>query len=144
LHLDFKPFLVHFLGVSHRNDMKTSTVIRFALAAIFATLAFAGLAAGVPASQVLFSVPWLLMLRKGALTQPIPRKHWFGVFVMVGTFVAVMLTLAMLPIFLHRPYVEYKPAQPSIGRSAAAAAMWILWMWMIYRRWQMEKTKVEA
>jgi hypothetical protein len=64
---------------------------------------------------------------------------------MTGIFLFVMLTLAMLPIFRHLPAPhEHHAGKPGIGYSVAAAVMWVLWMWMIYRRWQIEKTQVEA
>jgi len=124
--------------------MKTSTVIRFVLAAVFATLACGGMLANVVGSCVLFSVYWLLMTGKKELTRPIPRNEWFGSFMLIGIFLAVMLTGAVLPIFLHRPYVyEYHHQKLGIGGSLAVLAMWVLSMWGIHRRWQMEKANIE-
>jgi len=115
--------------------MKTSFIIRLVAAAVVATLASVGLIAAFPASGVLFSLSWLLLIPRGELTRPIPRSEWWLTFVVVGVLLAVFLTMP----FLHLPH-----APNEIVRFAIAVPLWLLWMWAIYRRWQREKGKADA
>jgi hypothetical protein len=115
--------------------MKTSTIIRFVVAALFATLACVGLLFGITGIAILWVVPWLLLTGRSELTKPIPRKEWWWTFLLIGVLLAVFLTLP----FLHLP-----PAPSQTVRFAIAVPMWFLWMWAIYRRWQREKGKADA
>jgi energy-coupling factor transporter transmembrane protein EcfT len=117
--------------------MKVSFIIRMVAAAVAATLASLGYLAAVPGSVVLYSVSWLLLVPRGQLTRPIPRGEWWLVFVTVGGFLAVMLTLP----FLH---LHSSSAPSEQARFAVAVSLWVLWMWAIYRRWQREKGQADA
>ena len=115
--------------------MKTSSAIRFGLAALFATLACLGLLFAVPGVGVLWIVPWLLLMGRSELTKPIPRNEWWWTFLLIGVLLAIFLTLP----FLHLP-----PAPTQTVRIALAVPMWFLWMWAIYRRWRREKGQADA
>jgi hypothetical protein len=115
--------------------MKTSTIIRFVVAALFATLACVGLLLGITGFAILWVVPWLLLMGRSELTKPIPRKEWSWTFLLIGVLLVVFLTLP----FLHLP-----PAPNQTVRFAIAVPTWFLWMWAIYRRWQREKGKADA
>jgi quinol-cytochrome oxidoreductase complex cytochrome b subunit len=117
--------------------MKTSTIIRFVLAAIFATLACVGLLAGVTGSAVLFCVAWLLLMGRSELTKPIPRKELRWGLLVTGILLAVLLTLP----FLH---LSPLPEPHGILRAVSVAAMWVLWMFVIYHRWRRDKGKADA
>jgi hypothetical protein len=119
--------------------MKTSRIIRFVLAAVFATLACAGLLAHVIGSAVLFSVPWLLLMGRAELTKPIPRNEWWWTIALIVIFLAVVLTLP----FLHLP-VTHDAVTHGLSHPVVVAALWIFWMWAIYRRWQNENGKADA
>ena len=116
--------------------MKTSTVIRFVVAAVFATLVCVGLLFGVTGIAFLWVVPWLLLMGRSELTKPIPRNEWRSTFIVIGIFLAVMLTLP----FLHLSHA----APNTMVRFVIGLASWPLWMWVIYRRWQLEKGKADA
>jgi hypothetical protein len=116
--------------------MKSSTIIRFVLAAVFATLACAGLLAHVINSAMLFSISWLLIVGREELTRPIPRNEKWPTLIVIGIFLAVMLTLP----FLHLPTMRNELAN-GFSNPVVVAALWISWMWVIYRRWQREKLK---
>src|SRR5438309_10363997 len=100
--------------------MKTSTIIRFVLAAIFATLACVGLLMHMIGSAVLFSVPWLLLVRRAELTQPIPRNEWWLTFLVIGIFLAVMLTLPLLHLPATQDAVTHGMSHPMV-----ATVLWI-------------------
>jgi hypothetical protein len=123
--------------------MKTSRVIRYVLAAIFATLACAGLGARIIGSQILMAVPMLLLMDKKELTRPIPRRDWvtilkqyLALIVVVCIFLALMAEICFL---LSRAIPEPHAGKLGIGYWVAVVAAWILWMWMIHSRWQGEK-----
>ena len=116
--------------------MKTSTIIRFALAAVCATLACVGLLVNVPALPAIFAgASCLLVMGRSEVTRPIPRSEWWLTFVVVGVLLAVLLTVP----FLHLP-----PAPSIRVRLVLAVVFWPLWMWGIYHRWQREKGKADA
>jgi hypothetical protein len=110
--------------------MKASTIIRFVLAALFATLACLGVLFAIPGVGALWIVPWLLLMGRSELTKPIPRKESWWTFLLIGVLLAIFLTMP----FLHVP-----PAPSQTNRSAIAVPMWFLWIWAIYRRWQSER-----
>ncbi len=120
-------------------DMKTSTLIRFVLAGVIATLACAGLLAQVTGSAVLFSVSWLVLMGRAELTRPIPHKERRMTIIVVGVLVALLLTLP----FLHLP-VERDAESRGLSHPLVVAALWALWMFGIYRRWQREKGLADA
>jgi predicted lysophospholipase L1 biosynthesis ABC-type transport system permease subunit len=117
--------------------MKTSTIIRFVLAAFFATLACVGLLFGITGIVVLWALAWLLLMGRSELTKPIPRKELWPTFLGIGVFLAVLLTLP----FLHLPSL---PEPHGIIRAMFAVAMWVLWMFVVYHRWRRERRKADA
>ncbi|HTB82790.1 MAG TPA: hypothetical protein VK742_03980 [Candidatus Sulfotelmatobacter sp.] len=117
--------------------MKISFIIRMVAAAVATSLASLGYLVAVSGSTVLFCVSWILLVPHGELTRPIPRSEWWSTLCMVGGLVAVLLTLP----FLHL----HSPSAPSASaRFAVAVALWLVYMWAIYRRWQREKGKADA
>lgn len=119
--------------------MKTSTLIRFVLAGVVATLACAGLLAQVAGSEVLFSVSWLLLMGRAELTRPIPHKERRWTIIVVGVLVALLLTLP----FLNLP-VARDEGPHGLNHPVVVGALWVLWMFGIYRRWQREKGLADA
>jgi len=116
--------------------MKTSTIIRFIVAAIFATLACVGLLAGIPGIPLLWIVAWLLLMGRSELTKPIPGKElWVGLVI----FVVFLGLIAMLDILHFR-----EPQPHGVVRSVLATAIWVGWMFAIYYRWRREKGKADA
>jgi hypothetical protein len=116
--------------------MKTSTVIRFIVAAIFATLACFGLLADIPGIPVLWVVAWLLLMGRSELTKPIPRKElWVGLAIFV-VFLGLIATLDILHLHEAQPH--------GVVRIALATAIWVVWMFAIYYRWRREKVKADA
>jgi hypothetical protein len=117
--------------------MKLSTIIRFVLAAVFATLSCIGILIGTSLFTCLWWVAWLLLMGRSELTKPIEpasrRELWIGILVFV-VFISLIVTLNILHL----------PKPNATVRLVLAAAMWILWMWGIYRRWQREKGKADA
>jgi hypothetical protein len=117
--------------------MKTSTIIRFVLAAVFATLSCVGIFTGTTFIASIWWVAWLLLMGRSELTKPIEpasrREILIGIVVFV-IFVGVIVTLDILHL----------PKPPATVRLVLAIAMLVLWMWGIYRRWQREKGKADA
>jgi hypothetical protein len=109
--------------------MKTSTIIRFIVAALFATLACLGLLFAISGAGALWIVPWLLLMGRFELTKPIPRKEWWLAWVAFGILLALIVTLDIL--HLREPH--------GIVRIVLATVMWIAWMFAIYYRWQRER-----
>jgi hypothetical protein len=73
------------------------------------------------------------------LTRPIPRAKRWLTFLLVGIFLAVMLTLP----FVHLP-ATHDAVTHGMSHPVVVTASWILWMWAIYRCWQREKGKANA
>ncbi len=73
---------------------------------------------------------------RAELTRPIPRNEWWLTFLVVGIFLAVMLTLPFLHLHATHDAVVHGMRHPAV-----VAALWILWMWPIYRRWQKKERK---
>ena len=119
--------------------MKTSTIIRFVLAGVIATLACAGLLAQVTGSAVLFSVSWLLLMGPAELTRPIPSKERRWTIVLVGVLVALLLTLPFLNLPVARDGVTH-----GLNHPVVVGALWTLWLWAICRRWKREKGTADA
>jgi len=117
--------------------MKTSTIIRFILAAVFATLACVGLLFGITDIVVLWVPAWLLLMRRSELTKPIPRKELRVTFLVIGILLAVLLTLP----FLHLPL---SPEPRGIIRAVFAVAVWVLWMFVVYCQWRRERRNADA
>ncbi|HEV2328306.1 MAG TPA: hypothetical protein VGY56_05910 [Verrucomicrobiae bacterium] len=117
--------------------MKTSTIIRFVLAALFATLACVGWLFGITGIVALSAVAWLLLMGRSELTKPIPRKELWPTFLVIGIFLAALLTL---------PFLHLSPLPEPHGgiRTVFAVATWVLWMCAIYYRWRRERRKVDA
>src|SRR5438045_2262704 len=116
------------------STMKTSTTIRFVVAAISATLACVGLLAEIPGIQVLWVLAWLLLMRCSELTKPIPRKElWVGIVGFV-VFLGLIATLDILRL----------PKPHGVVRIVLATAIWGGWMFAIYYRWRREKGKVDT
>jgi hypothetical protein len=117
--------------------MKILTIIRFVLAAVFATASCVGILTGMTLLTPLWCVAWLLLMGRSELTKPLEptsRKELLvGIVIFVG-FIALIVILDVL----HLP----KPHLPV--RAVLAAALWILWMWGIYHRWQKVKGKADA
>jgi hypothetical protein len=114
--------------------MKISAIIRFVLAALFATLACAGLLFGIPGLTALWALAWLLLMERSTLTRPIPRAEMRTTLLATGVLVAALLTLP----FLHLP--EPRGAV----RVLLAAVMWVGWMFAVYLRWRREKGHADA
>ncbi|MGA2788753.1 MAG: hypothetical protein ABSF60_14630 [Verrucomicrobiota bacterium] len=117
--------------------MKTSTIIRFVLAAVFATLSCIGILTGITLLTLLWCVAWLLLMGRSELTKPIEpasrRELLVGIVIFI-IFLSLVVTLDVLHL----------PEPPAKVRLVLAAALWILWMWGIFRRWQREKGKADA
>ena len=105
---------------------------------VIVTLACFGLLSHVIGSTLLFLIVWLLLISRAELTQPIPRSEWRSTFITIGILLAVLLTLP----FLRLP-AAHKAVADGMGHPVIVAALWLLWMWGIYCRWQREKRKVE-
>jgi hypothetical protein len=116
--------------------MKTWIIIRFVLAAAFATLASAGLLAHLIGSGMLFWVSWLFVMGRERLTRPIPRNERWLTLLVIGIFLAVMLTLPFLHLSAAQSAVKHGMSHPVI-----VAALWMIWMWVIYHGWQRERLK---
>ena len=114
--------------------MKTSTIIRFVLAALFATLACVSLFAGFFGAGASSAVAWLLLMGRTELTKPIPRGEWWVGLLGVGVFVAIIVAL----------HLFHLPEPHGAVRLVVSVALWLLWMWGIYYRWQKEKGKIDA
>jgi hypothetical protein len=117
--------------------MKTLTITRFVLAAVFATISCVGILTGIMLLTPLWCVAWLLLMGRSELTRPIEpasRKELLVGIVIFVFFIGLVVTLD----FLHLP----EPHLPV--RAVLATAMWILWMWGIYHRWQKVKGKADA
>lgn len=117
--------------------MKTSTIIRFVLATLFATLACVGLLFGIMGIAALWLVAWLLLMGRSELTKPIPRKELWSGLLVTGILLAVLLTLP----FLH---LSPLPEIHGIIRTVLTVSMWVLWLFAIYCRWRREKEKADA
>jgi prepilin signal peptidase PulO-like enzyme (type II secretory pathway) len=111
--------------------MKTSTLVRFVLAVVFATLACIAMFMQLGAVGLLSGVAWLLLTGFSELIRPIPPRELWPTFVVGGVFLAVALTSP----FLHL----HTTTQNAVVRAIASLAFWLFWMWAIHRRWQKEK-----
>jgi len=90
---------------------------------------------------VLFAVPGFLVFGTAELTRPLPRKELWSI---LG-FTVVFLAVALTSPFLHSPAkLDPQTHGMSYAMVLVVAAVWIWWMWAIYRRWQHEKVKVDA
>jgi hypothetical protein len=112
--------------------MNRKTVIRFVLAAVFATFASIGLLADWPFTSIFWFVSWLLLMGRSELTKKVPNKDlWIGFGVLV-LFIGVAVAIEVL----HLP----EPGTPA--RCVFATVFWSLSMLAIYRCWN--KWRVEA
>jgi hypothetical protein len=119
--------------------MKASVGIRVVLASVFASLSCFGIFEAIRVLPVLWVFAWLLLVPRGELTRPIPSKELKWTFLGIGIFVAFVLTFVLASAFLHwRPTPNVKVCH------VAGVALWILWWFAIYRRWQAEKIKAKA
>lgn len=116
--------------------MKTTTIIRFVLAVICATVACVGLLVNIRVIPAIFAgICSLLVMGRSEITRPIPRSEWLLTFVTVGVLLAILLTVP----FLHLP-----PGPSGRVRLVFVVVLWPLCMWGIYHRWQKEKGKASA
>jgi hypothetical protein len=117
--------------------MKTSTIIRFVLAAVFATLSCVGILTGESLLTFLWCLAWLLMMGRSELTKPIEpasRKEVLMGIVIFVAFLGVVVTFHVLRL----------PEPNATVRLVLATAIWVLWILGIYCRWQREKGKADA
>ena len=116
--------------------MKTSLKIRFVAGAVAATLGCVGFAASTAYFGWLFYISWLALMPIKELTRPVGGKELAWSLLLTGVLLAILIGLPLLHLHL---------LQPGRGvRSAIAVPMWILWMWVFYRRWRQEKGKIKA
>jgi hypothetical protein len=114
--------------------MKTSTGIRFAIAAIIGTLGCLGLLAHVTNAGICFALAFPFVVGRAELTRPIPRSERRLTIIGVSIFLAVVLTVP----FLHMRS-RSDAAQRIMGHPALVVPLWLMWLWFIYRAWQREK-----
>jgi len=117
--------------------MKTTTIIRFLLAAVFATLSCVGIFTGITLLTLLWCVAWLLLMGRSELTKPIEpasRKELLVGIVIFVIFLGSVVTLDVLHL----------PEPHATVRFVLAVVLWPLWMWGVYHRWQREKGKADA
>lgn len=116
--------------------MKTTTIIRFILAIVIATVGYAGALPGIAVFPVLFMGACLFLVSPEEFTKPIPRNEWGLTFLLIGILLAVLLTAPFLHLHLSEPHGTI--------RLVMWAAMWVVSVWAIYSRWKREKRKSNA
>ncbi len=122
-------------AVRKRVSMTISPIIRFVLAAMFATLACIGLFFGIPGLPALWTLAWLLLMGRSELTKPIPREELWPGLLVTGILLAALITFP----FLH---LSRLPEPHGAVRLALAGAIWVGWMFAIYCRWQKQRGEV--
>ncbi|HTV40317.1 MAG TPA: hypothetical protein VMF08_07065 [Candidatus Sulfotelmatobacter sp.] len=108
-----------------------SLKIRFVAGAVAATIGCVSFAAGITYFGWLFYISWLVLMPIKELAQPVGGKELALSFLLIGVLLAILIGLPLLHLHLLHP-----------GKAvctAIAVPMWILWMWMFYRRWRQEK-----
>jgi amino acid transporter len=116
--------------------MKTSTIIRFVLAVLFATLACVGLLFGITGIVVLWVVPYLLLMERSEFTRQVSRKELWIALIAFGVLLALIVVLDILHI--------RGPEPSGVVRLVLGVVMWIAWMAAIFYRWRREKRKTDA
>lgn len=116
--------------------MTMSLQIRFIAGAVAATLGCVGFAAGITYLGWLFFISWLMLMPIKELAEPVGGKELALSFLLIGVLLAILIGLPLLHLHLLQ--------SGRAIRSAIAVPMWILWMWVFYRRWRQEKRKIKA
>jgi len=117
--------------------MKTSTVIRFALAVILVTAGCLAMLAEANFSNFIFrgcfAVSGVLLIRPSEFTRPIVGTERRKALIFVAVFLAVMLSLPFL--YLHS---NHEKDWYVLGFPAVVVPFWLLWLWIIFRAWKRE------
>jgi uncharacterized membrane protein YqgA involved in biofilm formation len=120
--------------------MRRWVIIRMVLAATAATFACLGLLAHmVFAATPLLLVSSLLLTTREEFTKPIPRKELKWFFLVIGLLLAGVVTLNLLHLPVRDAAVTDVLCHPAI-----VLPVWLLFIWGIYRRWQVEKQKADT
>jgi hypothetical protein len=114
--------------------MTTPLKIRFVAGAVAATLGCIGFAAGITYLGWLFFISWLVLMPIKELAEPVGGKELVWSFVLIGVLLVILIGLPLLHLHLLQPGMAV--------RSAIAAPMWLLWVWVFCRRWRQEKGKI--
>jgi hypothetical protein len=107
--------------------MRTSVIIYFVLAVMFATIGCIVPVFSIPVIAWLWFVPWIL-LNGPSEFKPIPRKERWLAWVVFS--IPLALSVAFDILHLREPH--------GVVCVVLSAVMWIAWMFAVYYRWQIE------
>ena len=119
--------------------MKTSTIIRFVVAAVLISTGCALLLADVYRGPLLFGLATIFFMPRSELTQPVSRREYFG---MLGLLFALIAASLAAKYFLPSSAADL--VHRVICHPAFVVPLWIFMMWGLYRHYQRQRGGVDA
>jgi hypothetical protein len=119
--------------------MKNSIIIRFGVAAVLISAGCLLLLAGVQRVGMLFGLATVFFMPRSELTQPIPRRELWLMFVVLITLIAASLAAKY---FL--PSSAADTVRRVICHPAFVVPVWLFMMWGLFRHYQRQKKGVDV
>ena len=119
--------------------MKTSIVIRFAIAAALITAGCALLLAGSDLVGILFGLAVIFFMPRSELYQAIPRRE---LWIMFGVLLALIAAIAAAKYLL--PGSAADAVHRVICHPAFVVPLWLFMLWGLFRHYQIQKRGADA